>query len=182
MSICETADEEKKVKGSGNIETQTVDVSNFDQITLEISGDVYVEHGPTESVTVETDDNILPLLETKVRGKELVLTTKPNQGIDPSRKIVYRITAKDLRGISIRGSGNFNVSPLQSDSMDLSLDGSGNIEIDDLATGKLSLDRKARCHNNRVLGQRIRRYQSGGPGSQPKNFLQWLRKLPGRGS
>ena len=128
------------VQGSGNIETQTVDVSNFDQISLEISGDVYVEHGQTESVTVEADDNILPLLETKVTGKELVLSTKPNQGIDPSRKIVYRITVKDLRGISINGSGNFYVRPIQSDTMDLSLGGSGNIEIDDLATGKLSLD------------------------------------------
>jgi len=128
------------IKGSGNIETQTVDVSNFNSITLENSGDVYIEQGQTESVTVEADDNILPLLETKVTGKELVLTTKPNTGINPSRKIVYRITAKDLTRLSLKGSGNFYVSPLQSDSMELSLNGSGNIKIDDLSTGKLSMD------------------------------------------
>lgn len=127
------------VKGSGNIKTQTVDVSNFNSITLENSGDVYIEQGPTESVTVEADDNILPLLETTVRGSELVLTTKPNTSIDPSRKIVYRITAKDLSGISLKGSGNLSAKPIQSDSMDISLDGSGNIKIDDLATGKLSM-------------------------------------------
>jgi hypothetical protein len=128
------------VRGSGNIETQTVDVSNFNRITLENSGDVYVEQGQTESVTVEADDNILPLLETKVRGKELFLTTQPNQNIDPSRKIVYRITVKDLSGISLDGSGNFFVGPIQSGSMDLSVNGSGDIKIDDLSTGKLSVD------------------------------------------
>ena len=127
------------VKGSGKIETQNVDVSNFSRITLENSGDVYIEQGATESVSVEADDNILPLLETTVRGGELVLSTKPNTSIDPSRKIVYRITAKELSGIALRGSGNFNVSPIKSDSMDISVDGSGNIKIDDLATGKLSM-------------------------------------------
>ncbi len=127
------------VRGSGNIQTQTVDVKNFNSITLENSADVYIEQGQTESVTVQADDNILPLLETKVRGKELVLSTKPNTSIDPSRKIVYRITAKDLSGLSLQGSGNFNVSPIKSDSMDISLDGSGNIKIGDLVTGKLSM-------------------------------------------
>jgi len=127
------------VRGSGNIKTQTVDVSDFNSVSLENSGDVYIEQGSTESVTVEADDNILPLLETKVIGKELVLTTKPNTSIDPSRKIVYRITTKDLSGISLKGSGDFYVSPIESDSMDISVDGSGNIKIDDLATGKLSI-------------------------------------------
>jgi hypothetical protein len=127
------------VKGSGNIVTQTVDVKNFSSVSLENSADVYLEQGSTESVTVEADDNILPLLETKVRGKELLLSTKPNTSIDSSRKIIYRITAKDLSGISLNGSGNFNVSPIKADSMDISLDGSGNIKIDELATGKLSI-------------------------------------------
>jgi hypothetical protein len=128
------------VRGSGNIVTETVDVSNFDSVSLEISGDVYIEQGEAESVTIEADDNILPLLETKVSGKELILTAKPNQNINPSRKIVYRITVNNLRGISLDGSGNFYISPIQSDSMDISLLGSGDINFDDIETGKLALD------------------------------------------
>ncbi len=128
------------IKGSGNIVTQTLDVSNFNSVTLENSGDVYLEQGQTESVTVEADDNILPLLETKVVGKELVLSTKPNTSINPSQKIVYRITVKDLSRISLDGSGNFYVSPIQSDSMEISLQGSGNINVDDLSTGRLSMN------------------------------------------
>ena len=128
------------VRGSGKIETQTLDLSDFNSVSLENSGDVYIEQGQSESVTVEADDNILPLLETYVQGKELVLSTKPNQSIDPSRKIVYRITVKDLSGISLSGSGDFYVGPIQSASMKISVAGSGNINLDDLSTGQLSMD------------------------------------------
>jgi hypothetical protein len=128
------------VTGSGNIVTQTVDVSNFDKVSLEGSGDVYVEQGQTESLTIETDDNILPLLETSVKNGTLVLTTKPNQNINPSKKVIYRLTVKDLTGISLRGSGNFYVDPLKADTMDLLLSGSGDINLKDLATGKFSVN------------------------------------------
>ena len=128
------------VRGSGKIVTQEIDVSDFDSVSLEASGNVFIEQGQTESLTVEADDNIQPLLENKVRGSELVLSTKPNQGIDPSRRIIYRITVKDLKGISLKGSGNFSISPLTSESMNISLPGSGDINIEDLETGELSID------------------------------------------
>lgn len=128
------------VNGSGNIVTQEVDVSNFDSVSLEGSGDVYIEQGQIESLTIEADDNILPLLETRVRGGELILSTKPNQNINPSQKIVYRITVKDLAGISLDGSGNFYVDPVKSDAMDISLAGSGDIRLKDLTTGNFSMD------------------------------------------
>ena len=79
--------------------TQAVDVSNFDSVSLEGSGEVYIEQGQTESLTIEADDNILPLLETKVEEMNLSWTTKPNLNIDPSQAIVYRITVKDLAAI-----------------------------------------------------------------------------------
>jgi len=128
------------VTGSGKIVTQTVDVSNFNSVSLEGSGDVYIQQGQTESLTIEADDNILPLLVTTVKGNELVLSTKPNQNINPSQKVVYHITVKDLKGVSLRGSGNFYVDPLKSDSMDVLLSGSGDITFKDLTTGKFSPD------------------------------------------
>lgn len=128
------------IQGSGKIVTQEVNVSNFDSVSLEGSGDVYIQQGQTESLTVEADDNIMPVLINKVVGNQLVLTTKPNQSLEPSQKVVYRITVKDLTGLSLKGSGNFFVSPVKSNSMDISLNGSGDINMDDLATSKLSVD------------------------------------------
>lgn len=128
------------VEGSGTIVTQKLDVSNFDRVSLNASGDVYIEQGDSESLTVEADDNILPLLNSWVRGSELVLSAKPNVSINPSQPIVYRLTVKDLSAFSLNGSGNCFVESIESDEMRLSISGSGNIAIKKLAGKTLSLD------------------------------------------
>jgi hypothetical protein len=128
------------VRGSGTIVTQTVDVNDFESVSLEGSGNVYIEQGDSESLTVEADDNILPLLENTVRGHQLVLGMKPNQSIDPSKPIVYRLTVKNSNGIDLKGSGNFYVSPLHSNNMAISLLGSGDIRLKGLEADSLSID------------------------------------------
>ena len=128
------------VQGSGKIVKQTVEVSNFDRVSLEGSGNVYIEQGQTESLTVEADDNILPLLDTRVTGDELVLGMKPNQNIHPSKQIVYRLTVKDLNEISLKGSGNFYVEPIKSSDMKVSVFGSGDINIKGLDADSLSIN------------------------------------------
>ncbi len=128
------------VQGSGKIIKQTVNVSNFDSVSLEGSGNVYVTQGKTESLTIEADDNILPLLDTRVSGSELILGTKPGQNINPSKPIVYRLTVKDLNGISLKGSGNFDVGPAQSKDMKVSLFGSGDINMKGLDADSLAIN------------------------------------------
>ena len=130
----------QSINGSGNLKTQTFDVSNFDRVRLDGFGDVYIQQGEAESLSVETDDNLLPYLEVNVSSNELKLSTKPGANLNPSQSITYTLTVKDLSAISLNGSGKFIVSPLQSDAMDLSINGSGNINIDDLSTGRLSMN------------------------------------------
>ena len=128
------------VRGSGKIVKQSVDVNNFDRVSLEGSGNVYIEQGPTESLTIEADDNLLPLLDTRVTGKELVLGMKPNQSIQPSKPIVYRLAVKDLSEISLKGSGNFYVEPAQSGDMKVSVFGSGDINMKGLDADSLFIN------------------------------------------
>lgn len=128
------------VEGSGTIVTETVDVSNFDRVSLDASGDVYIEQGDSESLTIEADDNILPLLDSRVRGSQLILSAKPNVSMNPSRPIVYRLTVKDLSGFDLNGSGNCFVESIKSDEIRLSINGSGNKDIEKLVSNTLSLD------------------------------------------
>ncbi|HLO13339.1 MAG TPA: head GIN domain-containing protein [Anaerolineales bacterium] len=128
------------VVGSGNIVTQTIDVSQFDRVTLTGLGDVYLEQGQSESLSVQADDNLISLLDIKVRGKELTLGTKPNFDLNPSESIKYNLTVKDLNSVSLSGSGNFYVGAIKSSDLAVSIHGSGNIDIKDLNTGNLSID------------------------------------------
>jgi hypothetical protein len=120
--------------------TKTVDVANIDSVSLEGIGNVYIEQGDTESLSIEAEDNIMPLLVTRVNGNELVLTTQPNQNINPTKPVVYNLTVKDLNALSLKGSGNITAEPIQSDKMDLSLQGSGNIKLKELNAGDLSME------------------------------------------
>ncbi len=128
------------VVGSGNFVSQNVEVSGFNRVTLEGSGDVYIEQGQIESLSVEADDNIIPLLDMKVSGGELVLRVKPGYDVAPSQRIKYHITIKDLSGITTIGSGDFFVGPVKSDDLAISIPGSGDVNIESLTGENLSID------------------------------------------
>ena len=128
------------VKGSGNMITQTVNVSGFDRVTLEGFGDVYLEQGQNESLSVQTDDNLFSLLDIKVRGKELRIGIKPGFDVSPSESITYNLMVKDLHSVSLAGSGNFYIDPVKSTDLTVSVPGSGDIKIKGMNTDKLSID------------------------------------------
>src|SRR6476646_1705754 len=74
------------VKGNGQIRTQTRAVSGFAGVALGLPAEVEVRQGPSEGVTIEADDNLLPLIETKV--EDGVLEIRPlhrNQDLAPRK-------------------------------------------------------------------------------------------------
>lgn len=129
-----------RVTGSGEIVTQTIDVSNFRRVTLEGFGDVFVEQGQTESLSVQTDANIIPVLDIRVRGNELILGTKNGVDVNPSESITYNLTVQDLDHITLAGSGTFHAGSLKASNFGVSVSGSGDANIDSLAADKLSVE------------------------------------------
>ncbi|HEX2995164.1 MAG TPA: head GIN domain-containing protein [Anaerolineales bacterium] len=128
------------VVGSGNTVSKDFDVSGFDHVRLEGSADVYIEQGSKESLSVEADDNIIPVLDVSLRNHELVLSIKEGYSVKPSRSITYYLTVQDLSDLSLIGSGDFYVGPIESDDLNVSVPGSGDIIIDELTADSLSID------------------------------------------
>jgi hypothetical protein len=128
------------VIGSGEIVTQSIDVSGFQRVTLEGLGDVFIEQGQTESLSVETDENILPLLDIRVRGSELILGTKNGVDVNPSKSITYTLTVQELDDITLAGSGTFHVGSLKSGNFGVSVSGSGDVNISGLEADELSIE------------------------------------------
>lgn len=117
------------VVGSGEVINQTIDISSFNRVTLEGFGAVFIEQGQTESLSVQTDENILPLLDIRVRGKELILGVKRGFDLTPSQGIIFNLTVRDLNQLTLAGSGTFDVGPVESKDLMVSLIGSGDINI-----------------------------------------------------
>lgn len=115
----------RAVRGSGAVKTETRDAAGFSEIWLAGTGEVLVEQTGTESLTVEAEDNLLPLLEARVRGPRLTLGTKQNVSINPTRPIRYRVTVKSLAALGVSGSGKFRVEGVDTKQLTADIAGSG---------------------------------------------------------
>jgi hypothetical protein len=117
------------VTGSGNLISESRDVQGFKEIELAGSGNVNLTQGDSESVTIEAEDNLMPLLTTEVRGQRLVLGIVPNTSIKPTKLITYTITAKDVSQLVVSGSGTIVQPRIQTDDLKVEISGSGNITL-----------------------------------------------------
>lgn len=114
------------VRGSGNVITDSRDVSGFNEIAVLGSANVVVEVSGSESLTVEAEDNIMPLLKTEVRNGRLELSVESS--ISPTVEVKYTITAATLDGVSISGSGDVAATGIDAESFDVEISGSGKVE------------------------------------------------------
>lgn len=115
------------VQGSGDVQSEERTVAGFDTILLEGGGRIFVDVSETESLTIEAEDNLLPLLSSEVIGGRLELRT--SESISPTRPIIYTIGAAAFEGISIVGSGDLVATNLDCASFDASIAGSGNFDL-----------------------------------------------------
>ncbi|MGH8932742.1 MAG: GIN domain-containing protein [Egibacteraceae bacterium] len=86
-----------------------------------------IEQTGTESLTIEAEDNILPLLTSEVADGMLRLATSPDVDIFATQGIVYRLTVDDLDRIVISGAGNVTTSGLQTGTFTATISGTGNL-------------------------------------------------------
>jgi Putative auto-transporter adhesin, head GIN domain len=147
------------VKGSGTVVKKTLSFSAFSEIEHDTVGEMVVTVGGAQKVEIETDDNILPLLENDVKGDLLKLSNK--ESINPT-KLVYHITVPSLDVLTLEGVGSAEVKGLKGDKFKTELSGVGSVnlagEVSDLeaeVTGVGSLEAeelKAKTGTIKVTG------------------------------
>jgi Putative auto-transporter adhesin, head GIN domain len=129
VSACSDMGNSTTTHGSGNVKTESRDVSDFSAVDLTGIGDVMIKQTGTETLTIAAEDNILPLLTSTVSDGTLTLGTKPGSNIDPTKPIQYTLTVKNLDALTISGSGTITDSDVDTDSFTATLSGSGTITV-----------------------------------------------------
>ena len=117
------------VSGNGVMRTQTRNVTGFKSIGLGIPARVEVKQGNTESVTIEADENLLPLIETKVNDGALEIKPVRRALSVSSKAIRIVVQAKQVEGLSVGGSGTIVSDAIKSDKLELEIGGSGTVQI-----------------------------------------------------
>jgi Putative auto-transporter adhesin, head GIN domain len=132
------------IRGSGNLITETRQVSNFDSIELSGSGEVIVTQDGSESLRIETDDNVMEHIKADVEGGtlKLGLVTGIQTGINiqSTSRLVFYVSVDDLSGLTTSGSGEFESDRIDTSHLDLSVSGSGAIRIADLSASDVKAD------------------------------------------
>ncbi|MFZ1114287.1 MAG: head GIN domain-containing protein [Propionibacteriaceae bacterium] len=113
--------------GSGQLATQSPQVSGFASVELAGVGELSIDQTGTESLTVSAEDNLLPLLTSEVEGDTLILGKKPNTRIVTTKPITYTLTMKDITGLAVSGSGTINAPKLTTAALRIEISGSGMI-------------------------------------------------------
>ncbi len=127
LAACTTGVTTRTVKGSGNLKTEDRPVGSFDRVTLAGLGNVVVQLGEKEALTIEAEDNLLPEITSEVRGNELVLGTVTGVNLQPQKTIQYTVTVKSLSAVTLSGSGNIALPSLQAGALTVKISGSGSI-------------------------------------------------------
>ena len=127
-------------KGSGDVISETRIVDFFDKIEMRGSFDLHLSQASEFSLVIEAEDNILPLIDTRVSSQDR-LVVDLEDCIRGNEKIVLFISAPNIEEIKIQGSGDvFSATTLDFDSFKVEINGSGDVEIDSLYTNFLELD------------------------------------------
>lgn len=121
----------ERISGSGSVQEESRNPGHFDGVALGTAGDVELRIGDTESVTVITDDNLLPYIETTVENGTLKIRARKNTRISPS-KLRFVVQARHVERLTVGGSGSITTDSLRAPSLNVEVGGSGSVHVRNL--------------------------------------------------
>lgn len=115
----------KTVKASKNYVTKDIKVDNFTKLSVAGSPDVtYTQKSGKPTVEVYTSDNIVDLLDIRVKDNTLYIGFKKNVSVSYN-KLEVRVSAEKLNGIAVAGSGDMKLNNVTANFTRASVAGSG---------------------------------------------------------
>lgn len=132
LAACNTS----SVQGSGNITSQEIPITNYNQIELDATINLVYEAKPEASayLTIEGDDNLISLIEVKINNGKLEIKQKKN--INPTQLTVYT-NSPSLKSIDSRGVTDVYLKgSIAGDEFSYEQRGAGNLKADNLVFSK----------------------------------------------
>jgi hypothetical protein len=130
------------VEGSGTTASEARTVAEFQAVATSGSMDLVVRQG-AQSVNVQADDNLLPLLETVVEntrhGATLVVRWKKGERFRTRAKVLVTVSTPKLSAVSNSGSGDIRVETFNTPSLAVALSGAGDARLEGLTADELSI-------------------------------------------
>jgi len=118
-----------KVEGNGEIETQTREVADFENLEVNYHFNVILEQGEEPGVVIEAESNLMEYVVTEVENGTLKLTRKKGFRFKTKNTPKIYVTMSTLKEINFYGAGTFkNKGVFEADDVDIQI--SGGVEMD----------------------------------------------------
>jgi hypothetical protein len=117
------------VQGSGRIAKDNRALAHFNAIALGLPAHVEVRLGDSESVAIETDDNLMPLVEASVEKGTLRLRSVRDNLDLKAHALNIVVNAKQVERIALGGSGSVAAEVLRARQLKFAIGGSGSIDV-----------------------------------------------------
>jgi len=134
---------ETLVQGSRTAATQRRDVGAFAGVGLGAPFAVVLRAGQREAIEVKADDNILPLVQTRVEGtgskRRLQIDLPRDTRVEPRTPVVVTIDYVRLDDLAVGGAGSITGRSMKATKLDAAIGGSGTIDLADLDADRLAV-------------------------------------------
>jgi hypothetical protein len=117
-----------KIRGNGSIKTETRDVAAFEAITFDGGYDIQIKCQEKQSLTIETDENLMPRIKTDVHNNTLRVHTKGM--LLPTDGIRITISVPNIAEFTINGSTDGDINNINNNRLDIDINGSGKLHLD----------------------------------------------------
>lgn len=123
----------RKVHGSGNVVKETKSIQNITEVVLSEAGDLFIEIGNQDELVIEAEDNLQEYLIADTLNNVLDIKKLPeNVTLNTSKQIRYYLTVKDLSSLTVKNSGNVEITEVDTDNFSIRITGSGSVHIGSL--------------------------------------------------
>ena len=119
------------IEGSGNTKKETRNIADFKAI--DVSGNFTVEAVAQKDfgLEIETDDNLFQYIKTEVSGGVLKIETTIH--VQPTDKILVRISAPSIESFKTSGAANVDLKNINNDSLKVDSSGASKFKIEGAA-------------------------------------------------
>lgn len=120
----------KKIRGNGNMITNTRNVGEYDKVSVGGSFDVKLIAGSEGKLILKVDENLLDYLITEVKDDNLKIRWKKGINISHRSRILVTVPVKDIEEVSLAGSGDvYSEDVLKASNFRMILSGSGDVKL-----------------------------------------------------
>ncbi|AHM61472.1 hypothetical protein D770_16090 [Flammeovirgaceae bacterium 311] len=129
--------DERAEQGNGTVVEEERSLENFSAITVEGNYTIELEQG-APGLTIQTDDNLMPLIQTEVKRNTLRLSNTKN--IKGSDGVTIRIRYPELEKLEVSGAAKItNTGTMQTGNLEIEVRGAAMVDLE-MEVRKLELD------------------------------------------